>query len=214
MTKALELAGKKLGKLNVIKRVGNNESGNSQWLCICECGNEHITTGSRLNTKKVLSCGCIQREGAKKRATRHNLSGHKLYHIRKEMIARTENPNNSRFENYGGRGISVCEEWLSNPNGITIFYDWAIRNGYREGLSIDRIDNDGNYEPSNCRWADNSTQASNKTTNRFIEFKGEIKTIKQWAEELGFNRSLIPDRLRHGWDVERALTTPPRKLNK
>lgn len=214
MSNPLELSGEKFGKLLVLKRVESDRLGKSQWLCKCDCGNEHITTGSRLAHNKVKSCGCIQKEVARSKKTKHGLSSHKLYSIRKEMISRTTNPKNKRYEKYGGRGIKVCDEWLDKESGLINFYNWSMKNGYKEGLSIDRINNDGDYKPSNCRWTTNDTQANNKTTSKYVTYNGKTQTIKEWSDELGYSRSLIADRLRLGWDVEKTLTTPPRKISK
>lgn len=128
-----------------------------------------------------------------------------LYNSWRGMKERCNNINNSHYENYGGRGICVCEEWY---NSFEAFRDWALLNGYRPGLTIDRIDIDGNYEPSNCKWSTLKEQANNKTTSHFLYFNGEALTINQWAEKLGVDRCIIKDRLRLGWSVERALTAP------
>lgn len=133
----------------------------------------------------------------------------RLYSTWTGMKTRCTNKNCAKYKNYGGRGIKICDEWLNN---FQSFYDWAMENGYRDDLSIDRINNDGNYEPSNCRWIKMEEQASNKTTNHLIAYNGKTDTISGWARELGVSRCLLKDRIcRYGWSVERALTTPARK---
>lgn len=198
----------------MLKRTENSGNGNSRWECLCECGNKHITTGSRLNQNKVMSCGCIQKEAAKNARTKHGLSTHPLYAVRKEMLARTTNPINSHYQYYGVRGIIVCEEWANKEIGMSSFYKWAIKNGYEKGLSIDRIDNNGNYEPSNCRWATDDVQANNKSVNRLVTYNGKKQTLKQWSVELGMKYRLLQDRLKWGWSVEEAFTKPVRQINK
>ena len=117
--------------------------------------------------------------------------------------------SNPKIKNYGGRGIKVCEEWQT----FKPFEEWSLSNGYREGLSIDRIDNDGNYEPSNCRWADKTTQENNRSNNVCLEYKGEKRTISEWARIYGLNPWTLNTRIRSGWDIEKALTVKPTHSN-
>ncbi|MEU2098663.1 hypothetical protein ABZ741_21460 [Streptomyces globisporus] len=121
------------------------------------------------------------------------------------MISRTTNPNNASYPSYGGRGITVCDRWRAFP----AFYT-DMEPTYRDGLSIDRIDNNGGYEPSNCRWATPREQARNKRTNRYIEWRGEARVLADWVDRTGISESTIRRRLERGWSVERALTAPPR----
>lgn len=142
--------------------------------------------------------------------TKHGLckdtSGKKsrLYHIWEDMKSRCLNKNNKRFLRYGGRGISICDDWLE----YMPFHNWATKNGYNSHLTIDRIKNDGDYEPSNCRWATSKQQANNRCDNVNIEFKGEIMTRQEWSEKLGFESHVLKNRLHRCWSIERALTTP------
>ena len=131
----------------------------------------------------------------------------KLYKIRTKMIERCTNPNCDRYKDYGGRGIKICDEWL---NDYDSFVDWSKMNGYKEGLSIDRIDNNGNYEPSNCRWITKREQNRNKRTNKMVTYKGETKPLIVWCEELGLKYDPIHNRLEKRWDVEKAFTKPLR----
>ncbi|OLS39106.1 hypothetical protein [Bacillus sp. MRMR6] len=134
----------------------------------------------------------------------HCQSGTKLHYIWIEMRQRCQNPNHPRYELYGDRGIKVCEEWQS----FEPFYSWAIENGYNEGLSIDRMNNDGNYESNNCRWANQSTQMGNTRRTKKIEYKGRIQSLAEWARELGLNYYTLRSRLRNGWDAKRMFETP------
>lgn len=118
---------------------------------------------------------------------------------------------NDRYKNYGGREITICKEWLEDFKN---FYNWAINNGYQDDLTIDRIDVNGNYEPSNCRWITNYEQQSNKTDNRLITYNGETKTIAQWAREYDLKWKTLESRLNRNWNIEKALNTKPKKIHK
>lgn len=136
---------------------------------------------------------------------------HRLYSIRKGMLERCYNPNSIGYERYGGRGIKVCEEWIKN---YLSFKDWALNSGYEDGLTIDRIDNDGDYCPENCRWASLVTQANNKKSVPKYEYQGESHSISEWARILNMPRELLKDRItRLNWDVEKAFTTPPKNVS-
>ena len=137
---------------------------------------------------------------------RHGLCGTRQYRIWALMKNRCTNPNSPEYHRYGGRGIGVCDEWLQN---VKAFYDWAMANGYQDDLTIDRIDNDGNYCPDNCRWVDMRTQCNNRSTNTFITHDGQNLTIAEWARRTGVPPEELRDRLyRRGWECEKALSTP------
>lgn len=130
----------------------------------------------------------------------------RIYSIYKGMKDRCRYKTNDNYERYGGRGIRVCEEWLADYMN---FYNWAINNGYKEGLTLDRIDSNKNYEPDNCRWATYKEQANNTRRNNFITYNGETHTLTEWAEKLGIKRSTLTTRIhRQHWNIEKALTTP------
>lgn len=138
----------------------------------------------------------------------------KLYYIYHNIKTRCYNKKANNYKYYGAKGITVCDEWL---NSFIAFQDWSYSNGYTEGqgLSIDRIDVNGNYEPSNCRWVDNKTQANNRTNNHYIMYKGKSKTLAQWSEELKINRQTLRDRIyRDGWAIDKAFTTPVKQNKK
>ena len=140
-------------------------------------------------------------------AIRKNGSRTRLYVIWCHMNERCYNPHFVAFTNYGGRGIRVCEGWR---NSFVAFREWAMLNGYNDNLSLDRINNDGNYEPSNCKWSTVKEQSNNRRTNRFITYRGETKTMKQWAETIGMPYDTFKRRLYYGWSVDEAIETPVR----
>ena len=212
MAHAIDLTNKKFGRLRVIERATNDNHGTARWLCECECGTKKIIRTDKLREGEILSCGCYRRERGKKLYTKHNLTftkyGKKLLHIYSSMKYRCNNPKFKGFKYYGGRGIKVCKEW---ENSFEAFYKWAIDTGFREELSIDRIDVNKGYSPENCRWATSLIQQRNKTSNRIIKYNGVSHCISEWAEITGINYCTITGRLNRGWNIEKTLTTPSRR---
>lgn len=134
---------------------------------------------------------------------KHNLYGTRIYEIWRAMKKRCYLKTHIHYKNYGGRGISVCDEWKDD---VKRFYDWATKNGYKDNLTIDRIDNNGNYCQENCRWITIQEQANNKRTNHFLCYNGEKKTITQWAIEIGINHQTLSERAKRGWTTEKILS--------
>ena len=211
--KLLDLTGQRFGKLVVLNRTEDYifKSGRKErmWHCQCDCGNIIDVVGTNLKNNNTISCGCFRREKMKNLKTTHGLSHSRLRLIYRNIKSRCYNPNDKKFKNYGGRGITICDEWLGD-NGFINFYNWAVTHGYSENLTIDRIETNGNYEPSNCRWADFTVQANNRTNNHLITYNDKTMTISNWAKELGINYKTLSNRILQGWSIDRAFTTPVR----
>lgn len=207
MSKPLDLAGHKYGRLKPIRRAENAEDGHARWLCLCDCGKTVVVTARYLKTGHTRSCGCLQSEKAAESASQRNIthgdSKEPLYHVWQSMRARCNNHKHRAYSNYGGRGISVCAEW--NDSYLT-FKEWAIKSGYTRGKQLDRIDNNWDYCPQNCRWVSAKENSNNKRTNRHIYFGGRTMTISEWATEKGLAYNTLYSRLVDGWPVERALS--------
>lgn len=207
MSKLIDLTGQKFNYLTVEKRLENAIGGISVWLCKCDCGNYTKVRGSNLKNGAVKSCGCLKHIPYTKT---HGMTNTRLYHLWHAMKNRCNNPKVQSYKRYGGRGISVCEQW---EKSFISFYEWAINNGYSEDLSIDRIDNNGNYCPENCRWIPLKEQCNNRKTNIVFEYNGEKHNLMQWCKLLDLDYKFIHSRIyRLKWDFERAITTP--KLHK
>jgi hypothetical protein len=202
----IDMTGNKYGRLLVIKHVGSTLNGKTLlWEMQCDCGKVIVQQGGQVRNGKIVSCGCFQREASASRLTKHGKSRTREYTIWNQMIARCYNQKNSRYYTHGGRGITVCDRWR---NSVEAFIeDMGLIPGPK--YSIDRINNDGNYEPENCRWATVEEQMNNKRTNRKMTYKGKTQTIAQWSREVGIRYATLLQRTRNGWTAEKALTTPP-----
>ncbi len=199
----------RFGKLVVLQEYGKSKNGAYRYVCLCDCGNFHVATGCNLRSGSTKSCGCIHKEFIGNLNKSHGKSSTRLNGIWRGIKDRCLNPNNSSYERYGAKGISICEEW---KNSFESFYEWSMNNGYSAELTIDRIDNSKGYFPENCRWADCFTQARNKSNCRYYTYRGQTKTLSEWSEISGIDRKTISDRIdRFGWSFEKAISTKPRK---
>lgn len=200
MSKTIDLTSKKFGMLTVIGKAGHNRHGQLMWECICDCGNKTIVIGQNLRRGMTKSCGCSSHLPKTKT---HGMTGTVLHNKWLNMKSRCYNPNNKRYNRYGGRGIKVCEEWEKD---FMSFYNWAMKNGFKESLTIDRIDNDGDYCPENCRFSTPKEQANNRSKNKLYEIKGKTKTLSDWCSEYGIEYNTVAFRLKKGVDIENALS--------
>lgn len=196
--KKVDLIGKIFNRLQVIESAGSNELGRSLWKCQCDCGKISIVLGYSLIRGNTQSCGCLHIDNV----TKHHESQMRLYGIWQQLRARCSNPKHASYHSYGGRGISVCEEWNHSYEN---FRDWAMLNGYEKDLSIDRIDNDKGYSPDNCRWANRITQQNNMSNNHMVIYNGAMQTLAQLCRKHNKNYALVQSRLRRGWSIEDSL---------
>lgn len=193
------LPGSRFGRYVVIKHLGITESnGRDLYLVKCLCGQEKILPKRGVTSNRF---GCNRCKGRMQEGDRSKI-GHRLYDIWSNMLHRCYNVKDKNYNRYGGRGITVCDEWKKGPFA---FADWANKNGYKEDLTLDRIDNDGNYEPSNCRWSTRKEQANNTSFNKFIEYNGESHTISEWSDKAGIKYGILSSRIRKGLPLEKCF---------
>ena len=188
--------GHKYGRLTVIKNLHPED----KVVCLCDCGNIKTARADNVFYGRTKSCGCLFNEGNNKK---HGDRGTRLYTIWKGIRERCNTPSCISYPRYGGRGIKVCDEWKD----YTLFKAWALSHGYDDGLTIDRIDVNGDYEPQNCRWATYKEQARNKRNNHFLSYEGKMLTLAEWSEITGIKIGTLHSRIKSGWTIEKALTT-------
>lgn len=209
-----DLTGRRFGRLVVVSR-SENASGRTVWNCKCDCGNKKKVHAVNLKKGRTKSCGCWHDKYSGTGSKTHGMSKTRLYRVYRMMISRCYCPNTSKYKDYGGRGITVCKEWLDD---FMNFYNWAMENGYDENAkfskcTLDRKDVNGNYEPNNCRWITNKEQGNNRRNNHYVEINGETKTIREWCESRIYEASetTVHKRIRNGWSDIEAITKPVQK---
>ena len=176
------------------------------WLCKCKCGKEIIAEHYHLKYGHTKSCGCYQKLRAKQANYIHGAEKTRVYHIWQGIKRRCLNTKDANYKRYGARGIKICKEWINDPKA---FIEWAYNNGYNDTLTIDRINVDGNYEPSNCRWISLKEQAINRRNTILINYKNKKKSLIEWCSILNLKYSKIYLRIyRYKWSVEKAFNTP------
>lgn len=200
--KRLDLTGRRFGRLVALEVMIINKT--TRWLCICDCGVTRIVWRCSLTNGTSKSCGCLAKELSSLRNSTHGMSGSRELSVWRDMMHRCKDLKN---KDYGGRGIAVCDRWMKFEN---FFEDMGSR---PKGTQIDRIDNDGNYEPSNCKWSTPKENSNNKRDNWLYTFNGETKTLAQWGRPLGLSRRLISGRLNNGWPFKKAITEPVKIRN-
>lgn len=206
-------SGVRFGMLTAIRLSDDYIKGQGRWLCKCDCGNHSVVLASNLTRNHTTSCGCHKKANFKVMNLTHGATAnqdtrHKKYlssyNIWCGMRQRCYNSNSPAYIYYGGRGIKVCERWHDYSNFVEDMGEKP------KGLSLDRIDNNGDYSPQNCRWASNKEQMRNKSNAHLITYNGETKSLIEWAEHLGVSRGKLHNRIFNGWDIERAFTQPYR----
>ncbi len=194
-----DLKGQKFGKLTVLS-FAEVKNKYAYWNCLCDCGNEKCVRGSNLLSGQTQSCGCLNFSSH----TKHREGKSRLYVIWAGMKQRCENSNRKDYAKYGGRGIRVCDEW----HDYLSFRDWACANGYDDSKSIERINNDGDYSPTNCRWVDYTVQQNNKRNSFCLTVDGKTQTAAEWSKESGIPAERIRKRKRNGWTDKDAVFEP------
>lgn len=200
--------GERFDRLVVQSHIGPDQYGSIHWRCICDCGNVTDVKNYDLTSGHTRSCGCLRPDATSASITTHGLSYSRLYRVWSGMIARCTIPSCTGYNNYGGRGITICDEWKSD---FLSFYKWAISHGYQKGLTIDRKDVNGDYCPENCRWATKKQQANNKRGTTYIVYNGLSMTISEASEQYGIPRDVLSRRIRDGWSDENAIELPLHK---
>lgn len=199
-----DLTGRLFGRLTVVRPSRQKtKCGKYRWLCRCECGNTVLARPYSLKVGHIKSCGCLFKDMLTARNTKHGMSDSVEYRAWLKMKERCLNPANKDFHHYGGRGITVCDEWRKSFDTFYAHLGPRPKDG-----TLDRIDNDGNYEPGNVRWASRKRQANNTRRNRQLTYKGETLTVAQWARKAGLTSTCLYQRLRAEWPIERAMNEP------
>lgn len=210
--KPLDITGKRFGKLVAIERAHKTLCGKWKWLCRCDCGNyKEIDIHSLLRKDRpsTVSCGMCKKSMKGTKCYKHGMTHTNIYQRYKLMKNRCYNPHNKRYYLYGGRGIKMCDEWLGE-DGSKNFIEWALNNGYREDLTLDRINGDEGYSPNNCRWVTRKEQSNNLRTNVLYDYNGCKYTLSQIADIVNMDQKLLRSRIRLGWDLDKAINTPKR----
>jgi len=211
MSRFIDLTGQRFGRLVVIKRVENTKTGQTRWLCLCDCGKEKVIYGNSLRQELTKSCGCLSIEITVKRNFKHGHSKReqysKTYRVWDHVLQRCNNPNCKAYKDYGGRGITVCKRWMKFENFLEDMGEYP-----RKGYSIERTNNNLGYYKKNCKWATRKEQSRNRRSNRNYTFNNKSRCKTDLAKEYGISVSLLTHRLdKLGWSIEKALLTPVRK---
>ncbi|MEN1936018.1 hypothetical protein AAIE21_10425 [Paenibacillus sp. 102] len=201
MPKWVDIAGERFGMLTVLGKVKKGKL--TYWECKCDCGNLTYSSVTDLRVGKKKSCGCLAKKSRKLGNKTHGLKNvnKRLYTTWKNMKSRCLNEKNKSYQYYGGKGVTICGDWLSYEN----FYNWAITNGYKDDLTLDRIDNHGNYDAENCRWVDRKTQTRNRDITVKVLFRGKEVPITELAEKYGVDYLLIKARHYRGFKNDELI---------
>lgn len=204
--KQIDLSGERFGMLvavSIAKR--SSSSTRVYWNCICDCGGKRIVSNDHLRNGDTTDCGCTRKHIS--HWNKHGMYNTRLYRIWSLMKERCYNSKRKEYPNYGGRGICVCEEWKESKQ----FIEWALKNGYSDELTLDRVDNNGDYCPDNCRWVSQKEQMRNTRSNHYVSFRDRTIPLTQLAEENGLTYAQLYKRLKLGWAIEKAISEPIHK---
>lgn len=202
----IDRAGQRYGRLTAIAFYDRDIKGEAYWVALCDCGRVTVVRGSHLGSGNVQSCGCFCSESSSMRARTHGMSDRQGYESWAGMKRRCLNSKSKAYPLYGGRGITICDRWVNSLE--TFLKDMGP---CPEGYTLERKNNDGNYEPNNCVWGTRTAQANNRRSSRFLTLNGKTMTVSEWSVETGIHHSAIHLRLKRGWSVEEALMTPLKK---
>lgn len=212
------LVGKKFGRLTVVSREENIRSNTGRshvmYMCKCDCGNSVVIKAENLRSGNTKSCGCLEKEINKEKSTKHGMTHNRLYNVWQGMKLRCYDKNHKAYKNYGGRGITVCDEWLHD---FQAFYDWSMSNGYDENAphgqcTIDRKDNNKGYSPENCQWVTMKEQQMNKRNNYIVSYKGQDVPLSAVAEQEKIDRDTLASRLKKGMTIEEAISYKKKEI--
>ena len=215
MSKEIDITGQRFGRLVALKKTQcghvsqDGKRMRAKWLCKCDCGNDVEVLSESLRSGHTKSCGCFYRDNVLSVNKTHGMTKTRIYRVWSSMKARCTNKNQISYKIYGGSGITVCDRWM---NSFEDFFE-DMHEGYRDDLTLDRIDYTKGYSPDNCRWATPEQQANNRSSNVFITRDGETKTIAEWCRFYGINISTVTNRRCLGWDEDRIFDPPRKKGN-
>lgn len=211
--RSVDLLGRRFGRLTVLERAYKDKK--QYWKCICDCGNIVFSNTSNLKSGNTKSCGCYSAEIKSKTHKKHGMRHTRLYSIWLNMRERCYRESNNRYKSYGGKGITVCDEWMGD-NGFVNFYNWAMNNGYGDNLTLERMDNNEKYCAENCRWATMKEQQNHRTNNHYVTINGITKTFKEWCDsgQFGVSYATAKTRISRNWKDVDAITIPTRKYQK
>lgn len=204
----IDITGKKYGRITALRIDGRNKAGEIMWRCACDCGAETTIASRSLRSGNTTSCGCYKRMMAKKRLEKHGMSHTHIYQVWCSMKGRCLRSSSKDYPYYGGRGITVCDEWKC----FDAFYEWAMEAGYKDGLSIERVNVNDGYHPANCTWIRVEKQSENRRNTLKAEYNGEIKRVKEWSRLLGLNYNTVRAYIRQGKNMESIVDSLSRKV--
>lgn len=194
----IDLIGQKFGRLVIIRKINNDLRGNHRWICQCDCGKKTIVLGNNLRNNNTRSCGCLRTKHGNSKVGKIS----KTYKSWQQMVQRCTNINNPRFKDYGNRGIKVCRRWMKFVNFLEDMGERPL------DKCIDRINNDGNYCKSNCKWSTSKQNSRNRRDHRIVIFNGKTQCLASWADETGIRANTLLYRINNGWSIQEAFTTP------